>query len=70
MIISHTVMPNGGWVYKQGQITLIGETFDLLKKNVIDHRKFNGIPEGNVQADIEEYLVKKFPHMKKNSVLA
>lgn len=70
MIISHTVMPNGGWTYKQGEITLVSDTFDNLKKHVIAHRKSNGIPEGNVQADIEEYLVKKFPHLRKDSVLA
>lgn len=70
MIISHTVMPPFGWHYKQGEINLVSDTFDNLKKHVIAHRKANGIPEGDVQKDIEEFLVNKFPHMRKNSVLA
>lgn len=63
-------MPPMGWSYKQGEITLVAETFDNLKRHVIAHRKANGIPEGNVQADIEEYLVKKFPYLRKDGVLA
>lgn len=63
-------MPPGGWAYKQGEITLVSDTFDNLKKHVIAHRKSNGIPEGDVQKDIEEYLVNKFPHLRKDGVLA
>lgn len=64
-------MPNGGWVFTTERgVNLIGETFELLKKNVTAHRLANGITLGNVQADIEAQLVSRFPHLKKESVRA
>lgn len=71
MIISHTVMPPMGWKYTTDRgVNLVGETFDLLKKNVATHRIANGIAVGDVQADIEAQLVSRFPHLKKESVRA
>jgi hypothetical protein len=70
MIISHCVLPPGGWVFTQGKVLLIAETFDLLVKNVRGHRIANGIPAGDIEKDIEEQLVSRFPTLRKDNVLA
>lgn len=70
MIISHTQIPNGGWQYQQGNVLLIAETFDLLVKNVKAHRQSNGIVPGDVESDIENQIVDKFPELRNNNVLA
>lgn len=71
MIISHTVMPPGGWTFRTERgINLVGETFDLLKKNVTAHFIANGLPSGDVENQIERQLVHRFPHLKKEKVLA
>lgn len=63
-------MPPGGWTYTQGTVLLMAETFDNLVKNVRGHRASNGIPPGDIQKDIEEQLSKRFPHLRKDNVLA
>lgn len=70
MIISHSVVPNGGWAYTQGKIRLVGETFDLLKENVRSHRYHNGIPIGDLEGDIEKQIGASNPHLVKLKVMA
>lgn len=71
MIISHSVIPSGGWIYTTEKgIRLVAETFDLLVSNVKTHRMYNGIPMGDVAGDIERQLAHLHPHLKKENVLA
>lgn len=71
MLISHSVMPPGGWVFTTEKgVKLVGETFDLLKKNIISHKLANMLPLGDVEADIENQYVQRFPHLKNPGVLA
>lgn len=70
MIISHCVLPPGGWKFQQGNVLLVAETFDLLVANVKSHRIANGIEAGNIVQDIEKQLVEKHPSLRKENVLA
>ena len=70
MIISRQVVPHGGWVYMQGDIRLIGSTFDDLVRSVKVHRYHNGIPAGDIEKDIEEQIAEKFPDLKRSGVLS
>lgn len=70
MIISHCVMPPGGWQYLQGKINLVGETFDLCVSCIKTHRLHNGLPPGDPVKDLEEYIAGKYPHLRKHKVLA
>lgn len=70
MIISHCLVPSGGWKYTQGTTVLFGETFDLLVQNVKNHREANGIPPGDVVDDIEKQIGEEQPHLKNYDSLA
>lgn len=70
MIISHCVMPSGGWQFRDGVVLLIAETFDNLVKNVRGHRASNGKPPGDPAKEIEEQLVKSQPHLRIDNALA
>lgn len=70
MIISHCVIPHGGWRYTQGTTVLFGETFDLLVKTVKSHREANGIPPGDVVDDIEKQIAENQPELKNDNALA
>lgn len=64
MKISHGLVPPGGWKFKQGQFTIEGDHFEDLVQNVRYHRISNIMPEGNVVDDIENQIIKQFPHLK------
>lgn len=64
-------MPPGGWLFRTDRgIDLVGETFDLLKKNVTAHFIANGLSLDDLENKIEKQLVHRFPHLKKEKVLA
>ena len=65
---SNRVMPPGGWVYTQGKIKLVAETFDLLRANVMAHRSSNGIPPGDVAKEIRAQIKINYPNWDDNSI--
>lgn len=63
--ISRQVMPAGGWKFQQGSVTIRGLDWIELVKCVKDHRKFNGMPEGNVESEIEEQILILQPNLRR-----
>lgn len=65
-MISRILVPPKGWLYKQGDTLIYGETFEDLKSNVTFHRESNDIPLGDVEKDIETQLETLYPNIKVN----
>jgi len=59
MLNSHQTVPPGGWRYLQGNINLIAANRADLIMHIKDHRKNNGIPEGDVEQDLEDQLLQR-----------
>lgn len=62
--ISRQVMPSGGWKYQQGSITIRGLDWYDLVKSIRGHRRVNGMPEGNIESEIEEQILITHPHLR------
>ena len=63
--ISHQVMPEGGWKFQQGSITIRGLDWIDLVKSFKDHRRNNKMPEGNPEKEIEEQILITHPHLRR-----
>lgn len=61
MRISHQLVPQTGWKFKQGDVWIYGQTWDELLTNVITHRASNKIELGEPEIDIEEQLLSSNP---------
>lgn len=68
MNISRSVVPSGGWKYKQGNFWIYGETFDDLALNLRTHRINNVMPVGNVESDIETQIIVDHPSLRVNLI--
>lgn len=57
-------VPPGGWQYKEKKTntTIIGMSKDDLLKCIKNHRKSNGIEEGNVEEDLWAQVKENFPN--------
>lgn len=64
-MISHQKVPPMGWRYleKRTNIELVAISWDRLVAHLKHHRKSNGLPEGEVEKDIEEQLSEKHPEL-------
>lgn len=64
-MISVKQVPPGGWAYfeERTKVTLMADTWDNLVKHTKNHRKSNGLPEGEVEKELEEYISKKHPEI-------
>lgn len=62
--ITTGVVPRGGWHYKQDGLdeTIDSDSPENLCKRVLQHRVNRGIPVGNVEEDISNYIKSVSPH--------
>lgn len=63
--ISHQIMPEGGWKFQQGSITIRALDWIELVKSVKSHRKINGMTQGDVENEIEEQILITHPHLRR-----
>jgi hypothetical protein len=56
-LLTKMQIPHGGWWFGKHR----ENTFDELVSVVTKYRQSNGIPIGNIQAEIEEEICKRFP---------
>lgn len=59
--ISHQLVPPGGWKFMQGDLLIMGETWNDLVKVVTNHRRSNGINFDNVAEEIEDQIADAHP---------
>lgn len=58
------IVPQGGWTFNMGKISLIAKSKEELIIILTQFRKSNRIPEGDIVKDIESHIEENNPGYK------
>lgn len=65
MAINHQLVPSNGWQFYEEKTNtrLIATDRASLARHVRDHRASNGLPSGDIDADIDSQIEKEHPEL-------